>query len=151
MSRILHFSAIGMKTLRNNSALAGHTVCEIFPSCLRLWEVGICAVTILQPLFFTWYCCLWATKVGDRVTYLSQVESAVARNPTCKKSQNYFSAGCHRETFVEVIGTGEEMRLKAEKLRCKEWMQQTEVSWSSAKAADCSRCRLALQGEQVIL
>lgn len=85
------------------------------------------------------------------MTHLSQVGSAVARNPTCKKSQNDFSAEYHRETFFEVIGTGEEMRLKAEKLKCKYWMQQTEVSWSSAKAADCSRCRLALQGEQVSL
>lgn len=77
-------------------------------------------------------------------TYLSQVG-------ICKKSQDYFGTRYHRKALFEVVGAGEELKLKGEKLRCKKWMQLAEVSWSPAKASDCNRCRLAFQGEKVSL
>lgn len=61
----------------------------------------------------------------------------------------YFITEYHRKTLFEVICAGKEVKLKGEMLRCKQWMQLAEVSWSSAKASDCSRHRLAFQGEQV--
>ena len=66
--------------------------------------------------------------MGGCGTYLSQVGSY-------KKCQDYSSTGYHRKTLFEVIVAGEEVKLKGEKLRCKQWMQLAEMSWSKHQTA----------------